>query len=149
MVSCTFAFMMRCTRGRYSEDHTPLIRLSKMMAVRCLITSLFALSTMAFCSLEYARLNSWSVYRRHNSWLIMPFTNCVPRSDRSVIGVPYRQTWLKSARAHGTAEVSLNYRMQFHKSGETINYHQYIAVISRVFAHRAYRVNVEDFHGGV
>ncbi len=79
----------------------------------------------------------------------MPFTNCVPRSDRIVIAVPYRQTWLKSARAHGTAEVSLTGYNFTNKLGETINYHQYISVISRVFAHRAYRVNVEDFHGCV
>ncbi len=36
----------------------------------------------------------------------MPLTNCVPRSDRIVIEVPYLQTWFNSARAHGIAEVS-------------------------------------------
>ncbi len=39
--------------------------------------------------------------------VIMPVTNCVPRSERIVIGVPYLQTWLNSARVHGRAEVSL------------------------------------------
>ncbi len=83
--------------------------LSNMIAVRCLNTSLVALSTMTLCSLEYARLNSCSICSRpNNSWLIMPFTNCVPRSEQIVIiGIPCLQTWLKSARAHGRMEVSL------------------------------------------